>query len=91
MNTPPAWHIGLLAALYMAEYVYRAIRVKERKYIYIGKAMARGILAAVYFYFTFFPTDAAIRTTWVRYSLMLFLLIDLIFVVQERLLARYMK
>lgn len=87
----PAGHIGILAALYALEYFYRAYEQKERKYIYIGKALARALIAVVYFYFAFVPTDAVIRTTWIRMSLMVFLLVDLIFVLQERLQKRYIR
>ena len=87
----PAWHIGLLASLYAAEYIFRAITVKERKYLYIGKAAGRVILAAVYLYFAVVPTDAYIRTLWIRWALEIFLVIDLFFIFQERLMARYIK
>lgn len=87
----PAWHIALLASLYAAEYIYRAITVKERKYIYIGKAAGRAILAAVYLYFSASPADAELRAFWIRWALEIFLIIDLFFVTQEHLMRKYIK
>lgn len=87
----PAWHIGLLALLYAIEYIIRSVTIKERKYIYIGKAFSRGILAVVYFYFAFVPTDAEIRSQWIRLSLTIFLSIDLFFAFQERIMGKYLK
>jgi uncharacterized membrane protein len=87
----PAWHIALLASLYAAEYVRRAFEVKGKKYLYIGKALGRAILAGVYLYFSFIPTDAEIRTIWIRWSLEIFLLIDLLFALQERLMGRFIR
>ena len=87
----PAWHIALLASLYAGEYIYRAIKVKEKKFLYIGKAAGRAILAAVYLYFAFIPTEAEVRTIWIRWSLEIFLIIDLLFAAQEHLMNRYIK
>lgn len=84
----PAHHIAILAGLYAAEYFWRAWRVRERRYMYIGKALARVILAAVYFWFALVPTDAEMRSMWIRWSLFMFLAVDLFFAAQEHIMRK---
>lgn len=76
----PAWHIGVLALLYAAEYCWRAYKLSKRRYMYIGKAFGRLLLGSVYLWFAFVPAVADERAVWVRWALLMFLLIDLIFV-----------
>lgn len=79
----PAWHIGVLALLYAAEYFWRAYKLPDRQYMYIGKAFGRLILGAVYVWFTILPYAAEVRAQWVRWALLMFLIIDLVFVVVD--------
>lgn len=82
----PAWHIGILAVLYAAEYFWRAWMLRDRRFMYVGKAIGRLILAAPYFYFAFVLTDADVRTVWIRWSLFMYLAIDLIFVAVDHIM-----
>lgn len=82
----PAWYIGVLALLYAAEYFWRAYKLRERRYMYVGKAFGRVLLGAVYLRFTFAPTIAEERAPWIRWALLMFLLIDLIFVALDHFL-----
>lgn len=84
----PAWHIGILATLYALEYFWRAYKLPQRRYMYVGKAIGRLILGGVYLWFALAPTEAEIRSIWIRWALLMFLLIDLIFVVLDHLLRR---
>lgn len=79
----PAHHIAILALLYAVEYFYRAWELRDRRYMYIGKALGRLIIALVYFWFVFAPVDADARAVWVRWSLFMFLAIDPLFVIQD--------
>lgn len=74
--------------LYALEYIWRAWRVTERRYMYIGKALGRIILGGVYLWFALVPTDAQIRSIWIRWALLMFLLIDLIFVALDHILRK---
>lgn len=85
----PAWHIGVLALLYAAEYFWRAWQLKERRYMYVGKAIGRLILGGVYVWYALVPASADVRSVWIRWALLMFLLIDMIFVVLDHLLRRY--
>lgn len=90
----PAYHIAILAALYAVEYFYRAWSLKERRFMYVGKAGGRLILATVYFWFTFAPAEADLRAPWVRWALFMYLTIDLFFVLLDhlmRLITKYKK
>lgn len=82
----PAWHIALLALLYGLEYIWRAWQLKDRRYMYIGKAAGRLIVALVYFWFTFVPMDAEFRAVWIRWSLWIYFVIDLIFVALDHVM-----
>lgn len=84
----PAHHIAILAALYAAEYFWRAYQLQERRYMYIGKAVGRLIVAGVYLWFALSPTDAEARSVWIRWSLFMFLAIDLLFVAQDHIMRR---
>jgi hypothetical protein len=84
----PAHHIAILAALYAAEYFWRAWQLKDRRYMYIGKAVGRLILTVVYLWFALFPAEAEIRSVWIRWSLFMFLAIDLLFVAQDHIMRR---
>lgn len=86
-----AYLVSFLAALYCAEYVYRSIVIPTRKYLYIGKALGRGLLAVVYFWIAFFEPSFYARVIWVRWSMVLFLAIDLFFVAQEHAMRKYIK
>lgn len=83
-----ALYIGALASLYALEYFWRAWKLSERRYMYIGKACGRLILGSVYLWVAIFPSDAETRAIWVRWALLMFLLVDLIFVVLDHLLRR---
>lgn len=91
MDEIPGWIIAVLFLAYGAEYIYRAFTVKDRKYIYIGKAGGRLLMSIVYFYFVAVPTPADVRAYWIRYGLLMFLLVDLFFVAQEHLMRRYIR
>lgn len=85
----PAWHIAVLAALYAAEYLWRFFRQPEKRYISLGKAFARLILAGVYVYLAIWQPTPAQSQVLVRWSLLMYLLIDLAFVTQEHLMRKY--
>ncbi|MDL1909712.1 hypothetical protein FBQ81_03310 [Chloroflexi bacterium CFX6] len=87
----PAWIIAILAFLYAIEYSWRAWKVRERRYIYIGKAFGRILLSIIYFYFSFGTMNVNDRASLVRWSLALFLGIDLFFVIQEHFQRWYMR
>lgn len=83
----PAWHIAILATAYAGEYVYRYFRQLERRYIYLGKGLARFILALVYWYITIFSPGELQRQVLVRWSLFWLLSIDLYFIALEYVIA----
>lgn len=56
---------------------------KNARFRYIGKAIGRLIVAAVYWFVTFVPMDADARAVWIRWSLFIFPIIDLVFIAQE--------
>ena len=87
----PAWHIAVLATLYAAEYLWRFFRRPEKKYISLGKAFARLMLAGVYVYLAIWQQTPAQAQVLVRWSLLTYLLIDLSFVAQEHLMRKYIK
>jgi hypothetical protein len=91
MPTIPAHHIAILAGLYAAEYFWRAWQVRERRYMYIGKAVVRTILAAVYFWFALMPAEAEVRSVWIRWSLFMFLAVDLFFAAQEHFIRKVIQ
>lgn len=77
----PAWLIALAAFLYSSEYVYRFIRF--RNYIYLGKALGRFVIFAVYVWIAAFHPGEAEKQVWVRLSLALFLFVDLFYIGQH--------
>lgn len=81
----PAYHIAILALLYAAEYFWRAWKLADRRYMYIGKAIGRLMLAGVYSIFTFVEIDAEVRSMWLRWALLMFLVIDLTFVAYDHI------
>lgn len=87
----PAWHIGVLASVYALEYFWRAWHRREQRFMYLGKAGGRSVLAGTYFYIEFahlIPPDAQVLVRW---SLLIFLVTDLIFVIQEHIIERMRK
>ena len=80
----PAWHVAVLWSLYAVVYGLHVWRRKAARYRYIGKVAGRLIVAAVYLWVAFVPMDADTRAVWIRWSLFIFPIIDLIFVAQER-------
>lgn len=84
----PAWHIGVLALLYAGEYVWRAWKVPEKRFMYIGKAFGRLLLGGVYLLFALKPLEPEIRTPLVRWALTMFLAVDLFYAAQEHVMRR---
>lgn len=80
----PAWHVALLWSLYALAYGLRIVQRKALKFRYIGKTAGRLIVAAVYWWAAFAPVGADERALWIRWSLFIFPIIDLIFIAQER-------
>ena len=80
----PAWHVALLWSLYAVAYGLHVRQRKAARYRYIGKTAGRLIVAAVYLWISFVPMDADTRAVWIRWSLFIFPIIDLIFIAQER-------
>lgn len=80
----PAWHVALLWSLYALAYGLRVWQRKAARFRYIGKTLGRVIVAAVYWWAAFMPMDAEVRAVWIRWSLFIFPIIDLIFIMQER-------
>lgn len=90
--TIPASHIAVFAFMYALEYVYRAWKDPTRRFMNIGKAVGRFMLAAVYFLFVFRPDMlASSRAPLVRLSLLIFFAIDLLFLAQEHLEELYLR
>ena len=87
----PAWHIAVLALLYVAEYIYRAWRQQDKRYIYLGKAFGRLLLSGTYLYFSIAPPVAELRAPLVRWSLFVFLGIDLFYAILEHGLNYYKR
>ena len=87
----PAWHIAILMSLYALEYFWRAWNRREQRFMYLGKATGRALLAGTYWYIEFadlMPNEAQILVRW---SLLIFLFTDLIFVIQEHIVERLHK
>lgn len=80
----PAWHVAMLWSLYALAYGLRVWQRKAARFRYIGKTVGRLIVAAVYWWFAVYPMDADVRSVWIRWSLFIFPIIDLIFIAQER-------
>lgn len=80
----PAWLVALLWSLYAAVYGQRIWQRKAARFRYIGKTAGRLIVAAVYWMAAATPIDADTRAVWVRWSLFIFPIIELIFIMQER-------
>lgn len=78
--------IAVLALLYAVDYIYLALRHKAKRYLLLGKAFGRLVLASAYLYFVFVPIVADTRAPLVRWSLLIFLGIDLFFAVQEHVM-----
>jgi len=87
----PAWHIGVLAMLYACEYLWRARTLVEKRFMYLGKAFGRMLLGGVYLFFAVRPMSSEIRAPIVRWAILMFLLIDLFFVIQEHVMRRVLK
>lgn len=87
----PAWHIGLLAAVYALEYFWRARHRRDLRFMYLGKASGRTVLAVTYFYIEVGHLLQPEAQILVRWSLLIFLFIDLIFVIQEHIIERLRK
>ena len=87
----PAWHLAVLFFLYAAEYLWRFFTRRENRYISLGKAIGRLTMTGVYMYLSIFDNTPAQAQVLVRYSLLLFVLVDLTFVAQEHLMRRYIK
>lgn len=87
----PAWHIALLASVYAAEYYWRAWRRREQRYMYLGKAGGRTVVAAAYLYLQLTHLTPPEAQILVRWSLLIFLFTDLIFVIQEHIIDRMQK
>lgn len=87
----PAWHLSLLFALYAAEYVWRFFKQPKNRYISLGKAVGRLTMVGVYAYIEIGQPSIFQAQLLLRYSLTLFVLVDLLFVTQEHLMRRYIK
>lgn len=87
----PAWLLALLFALYAAEYVWRFFKQPKNRYISLGKAIVRLTLAFVYAHIEIGQVSINQSQILLRYSLTLFVMVDLLFVTQEHLMRRYIK
>lgn len=85
----PAWHVAMLWSLYALAYGLRIWQRKAYQFRYIGKTVGRLIVAAVYWWAAFAPVSADERAVWIRWSLFIFPIIDLIFIMQERFEDRF--
>lgn len=79
----PAHHVAILWSLYALAYGLRIWQRHEARFRYIGKTVGRLIVAAVYWWVALSPMDAEVRAVWVRWSLFIFPVIDMIFIAQE--------
>jgi hypothetical protein len=84
----PAWHVALMWSLYALAYGLRAWYRKQARYRYVGKTVGRLLVAGVYWWLAFMPMDAEVRAIWVRWSVFIFPIIDLIFMAQEHFEGR---
>ena len=80
--------IVAMAALYTIEYVYRFIRIRPRNYIYLGKAMARGILTGIYMWVWLTNPSEAMKMILIRWSIAMLLGVDLFYIAQEHLMRK---
>lgn len=83
----PAWHIAILWLLYAFAYTRRFwLQDRRHKYICLGKGISRLVLACVYLYLAIFLPAPANAQILVRWSMIMFLLVDLVFIVQENIM-----
>lgn len=59
--------------------------------MYFGKAFGRLLLGITYTYFSIYSLDANFRAPLVRWSLLMFLIIDLFFAMQEHVMQKVLK
>lgn len=86
----PAWHIGLMALAYAGEYFWRFVKRNDKKFISLGKALGRLLLAGTYLYIELAGPSEAQKIFLVRWSLFLYLGIDLFYIAQEHIMNRFM-
>lgn len=83
----PAWHLAFLWLIYAVAYMRRFwLDDRRHKYICLGKGISRLVLAGVYFYLAIYSPEAADAQILVRWSLIMFLWVDLIYIVQENIM-----
>jgi hypothetical protein len=88
----PAWIIAVLFVLYGGEYLIRFFEQgRINRYIALGKAIVRFIFASTYLYFAFFPVPVETRVSFVRFSLLIFVVSELFFLAQERIMRRFIR
>jgi hypothetical protein len=88
----PAWIIAVLFILYGGEYLIRFFEQgRTNRYIALGKAIVRFIFASTYLYFAFFHVPVEVRVSLVRFSLLVFVVSELFFIVQERIMRRFIQ
>jgi hypothetical protein len=81
-------HIAVLAYFYAAEYFFRFLKIREKRFISLGKAIGRLVLAITYTLIYVLEPAEAQRVVWVRWSLFLFLIIDLFYIAQEHIMKK---
>lgn len=82
----PDWHLAILFYLYGGEYLWRFFKQLDKKFISLGKALGRFMIAFVYTYVHFANETIEQRGIMVRWALIGFVLIDLCFVGLEHIL-----
>lgn len=80
----PAWHIALLWSLYALAYGLRIWQRKAARFRYIGKTAGRLIVAAAYWLVDVTPMNVDEWAVLIRWSLFIFPVIDMLFIIQER-------
>lgn len=84
----PLWSLGLAALVYALEYLWRASSQKDRRFLYLGKAVGRVLLAGTFFYVSWTDLPQDMRIGLIRWSVFLFLIIDLFYVALDHIMAR---